>query len=110
MELLIRIIDKSTATMASKAGDVITIQEDGWPWSTTEMNNPAWIIVRTNITQTEAQALLAGDYTQNADGSFTLNIPKRYKVDLLAGNLVKPDPPRIIAVPVSQFRKIFGLK
>lgn len=29
-----------------KAGDVITIQEDGWPWGVGELTNPNWRVFR----------------------------------------------------------------
>src|SRR5690349_7976907 len=37
MELLIRVADKGDHPMLSRAGDVITVQPDGWPWSKLEL-------------------------------------------------------------------------
>lgn len=106
MELLIRIVDKSPDPLASKMGDVIWVCANGWAWSTAEMNNPEWIIVRTGITQVEADGLLAADI---GVGDIMAR-RRKYAVDVAAGGLTKPEPPRIIDVPVSQFRKIYGLK
>lgn len=59
MEALIRIVDKGTAEDCSKAGDVIAICPDGWAWSTAELTNPDWRIVRANVLQSQADALLS---------------------------------------------------
>jgi hypothetical protein len=48
-EFLIRITDKPGATsnnLRSRAGDVITIQPDGWVWSEKELTSNFWRIVR----------------------------------------------------------------
>lgn len=58
MELLIRIIDKSTAEDASQRGDVICACPDGWAWSDAERSNPDWIIIKADITEIECDALL----------------------------------------------------
>lgn len=63
MELLIRIVDKQPAVstmseVASQRGDVICACQDGWGWSYAERSNPDWIIVKADITEIEADALL----------------------------------------------------
>lgn len=60
MELLIRTVDKSSAENASKRGDVIAFQPDGFAWSALERGNPEWIIVTAQITEVEAEALTEG--------------------------------------------------
>lgn len=59
MEALIRVVDKGEAEDCSKAGDVIAICPDNWPWSPAELTNPDWRIVRVNILQAQADAFLA---------------------------------------------------
>lgn len=57
MELLIRTVDKASAENASKRGDVIVFQPDGFGWSAPERSNPEWVIVTAQITEVEADAL-----------------------------------------------------
>ncbi len=51
-ELLIWIQDAPSTGDAAmdakrdKAGNVITVQGDGWKWTTNEINNPAWRVVK----------------------------------------------------------------
>lgn len=51
-ELLIRIVDKTTSAdpvfdaLIAKRGDVVTIQNDGWPWSPAERAGNPWVIVK----------------------------------------------------------------
>jgi hypothetical protein len=104
VEVLIRIVDHSANPLASKAGDIISICPDNWPWTAAEINNPEYIIVQTQITQAEADALTAP--RQNAvtkDGTLFRN----YKVNSVP---VKPVPARVMVVPVANFRTRFGLK
>lgn len=59
MEALIRVVDKGVAEDCSKAGDVIAICTDGWPWSSAELTNLDWRIVRVNILQAQADAFMS---------------------------------------------------
>src|SRR5512140_1787643 len=51
-EILIRIVDKTIPADSYrdqrffKAGDVIHVAEDGWPWGNEELTNPDWRIVK----------------------------------------------------------------
>lgn len=45
-EILLRVEDKSQDEMAPKAGDVVCVCPDGWPWSKKELSNPAWVIIK----------------------------------------------------------------
>lgn len=65
MEALIRVADKGVGEDCSKAGDVISICPDGWPWSPAELSNPDWRIVRVNILQAQADAFLAKSNNAN---------------------------------------------
>lgn len=40
-----------------KAGDVITVQPDGWQWGSGEVNHPDWAIVCAPILPTHASTL-----------------------------------------------------
>ena len=59
MEALIRVVDKGVAEDCSKAGDVISICPNAWAWSTSELTNPEWRIVRVPILASDVDALLA---------------------------------------------------
>lgn len=52
-----------------KRGDVIIIQEDGWPWSEEERNHPRWRIVKIpGVPASRLSAFMAsepGDRVQN---------------------------------------------
>lgn len=59
MEALVRIVDKGAAEDCSKRGDVITIQADGWAWSSAELANPDWlIIVVSGLLNTDRDSML----------------------------------------------------
>ncbi len=60
MELLIRTVDKSDEETASKRGDVIVFQPDGFEWSVLERSNPEWVIITAQITEVEAETLTEG--------------------------------------------------
>ena len=51
-ELLVRNVDKvnpdseASNRMCFKRGDVITVQENGWPWSPAELAGDPWTIVK----------------------------------------------------------------
>lgn len=50
-EILIRVISKTNSDPVldretSKAGDVIHVAPDGWPWGSAELVNPEWRIVK----------------------------------------------------------------
>lgn len=59
MEALIRVVDKGPGEDHSKAGDVIAVCPDGWQWSSAELTNPDWRIIRVPLLQTQADAFLA---------------------------------------------------
>ena len=78
MEVLLRVVDKGVAIECSKAGDVIAICPDGWPWSQEELTRDEWRIVRCPLTQTMADAILS-TFQNQATGKFvrrqnTLNL------------------------------------
>jgi len=63
-EALIRIVDKvqpdkSKAERLLRAGDVVVICPDEWPWSAIERTNPEWRIIRVNVLATTVNTLLA---------------------------------------------------
>lgn len=78
MELLIRVVDKGPGVDQSKAGDVIAICPDGWAWSQHELTNPEWVIVKSALTQIEADALLSTDVIEvqgpKRRRKFTVNV------------------------------------
>lgn len=88
MELLIRTVDKSDAENASKRGDVIVFQPDGFVWSPTERSNPEWIIVTAQITDVESEALTEGPRTgePNYKRRVGVNIDGLHAGDVLTRN------------------------
>ena len=59
MELLVRLVDKGAAEDCSKRGDVIAAAPDGWAWSSEELTNPDWVIVRVvSLLNTDRDAML----------------------------------------------------
>lgn len=64
-EALIRVVDKANPgdpykdCKLSKAGDIITVQDDGWSWGSEELQNPDWRIVKfTAVPLSQALAFL----------------------------------------------------
>jgi hypothetical protein len=82
-DLLIRIRDKETSGDAEtdalqfKAGDVVAVCDTPWPWSTTELTNPDWRILRLPlVTVQEVNDLLIPQLgAENVQG----NTPLRRK-------------------------------
>lgn len=60
MELLVAIVDNGTAIDAIKAGEVITVQPDGWGWGSEELANANWRIISAPILGTHAEILQMG--------------------------------------------------
>jgi len=60
MELLIALSARSNAIDDLQAGEVITIQPDGWPWSAIELAHPGAQIISAPILQSHAQTLTRG--------------------------------------------------
>jgi hypothetical protein len=58
MELLIALSARSNAIDDLQAGEVITIQPDGWPWSAIELTHPGAQIISAPILQSHAQTLM----------------------------------------------------
>lgn len=69
-ELLIRDIDKVNDdpyldVRCTKRGDVITVQEDGWPWGRKEVGNPIWRIIKLDAPLSECLQLLSQELPQS---------------------------------------------
>ena len=51
-EILLRVADKINTNSiyldawCTKRGDVIVVQDDGWPWGSKEVNNPDWVVLQ----------------------------------------------------------------
>lgn len=87
-ELLIRVKDKVGATAlldskCTKRGDVIVVQEDGWPWGKDERELPFYRILQLpNITVNQASTMLAHELdTDPQHPSRTLQ-RRMFKLDL----------------------------
>ena len=63
------------------AGDVITVQEDGWKWSQREQNNPEWEIRRVRGTRRDWQFLTAQQVAV-VDGINRTVRKRNYQLDL----------------------------
>jgi hypothetical protein len=62
MEVLLRVIDKDQpdpllSPISPKAGDVVVVKPDSWPWSVAERTNPEWRIIRVPFIATDSDAL-----------------------------------------------------
>ena len=88
MEILLFAADKSSNPGDWLAGDVISACLDGWPWSAAERSHSQWIIIKSEITQIEADALIAAPFEFAPSGM------RRYKLDptgLAAGDALTHD-------------------
>lgn len=81
MEILIRVVDKEGAHASNAGrGDAISIQPDGWLWSTLELTEHFWRIIRVPLLQIEADALMGGPITEQQKIA-TGNRMRDYRVD-----------------------------
>ena len=77
-ELLVRVADKTTAEdpralLFLRAGEVVVVCPDGWPWSEAEQTNPDWVILKLpNVTESEASAMLGPDREFPGSGKLSL--------------------------------------
>lgn len=85
-ELLVRTEDRTTGdpnvdAQNWKRGMVVTVQEDGWPWGTLEVNNPVFLIVKVPGMTVAAASVFLGNLIEDPMTDFTS--PRRsFKVDL----------------------------
>jgi hypothetical protein len=104
MELLVRIVDRSDNPLASKYGDCIVSQEDGWVWSPAELINHDWVIIRSSITKIESESLQQA--LTNAATNDVLAF-RRYTVDLNSlGIQPRPQSDLIIEVTAPELRAV----
>jgi len=73
-ELLVRIVDKVNPNdpaldlQCLKRGDVVTIGEDGWPWSGKELSNPDWkVMYFPGASMSAAESYLAPELPDGPD-------------------------------------------
>lgn len=110
MEILIRVVDKepSGSPRFFKAGDVITIQPDGHPWSERERTSAEWRIVRAPILQTHADTLMAAAVDLIVEQAHPEWTRRRYRINLthiaVASLLTGPRTQEIINVNTPQGR------
>lgn len=76
-EILIRVVEHShstpeTAYLHVGQYEVVVVQDNGWPWSANELNNPDWRIIRISNVTAEALAYWA-------DAAFTAQDALQYK-------------------------------
>ena len=81
-ELLVQIVDHGDAVDALKAGHVIVACPDGHEWSSEERNNQEWIILSTNLLESEIDALTTPPYRGDALPSNVILPARSYKLDL----------------------------
>ena len=86
-ELLVRVVDKVNSDFylncgCTKRGDVITVQEDGWPWGKEEIANPEWQIIKVpGVPAVKFEAFLAPERSLNGIPSRTLR-RRAFRLDL----------------------------
>ena len=73
-ELLVRVVDKVNPNdpdldlQCLKRGDVVTVGEDGWPWSGKELSNPEWkVMYFPGASLSAAQSYLAPELPDGPD-------------------------------------------
>lgn len=76
-ELLVRVIDKINDDFykncqCTKRGDVIAVKPDGWLWSSEELRNPDWRIIKTSSTVEECKSFLKSQ----EDGKLITDVTK----------------------------------
>jgi recombinational DNA repair protein (RecF pathway) len=83
-ELLIRVVDKVHPTdpakdqLCFKAGDVIHVAADGWPWGSEELTNPEWRILKLpGVDPALVEDMLEAQTVQQGD--VTHMVRKRHK-------------------------------
>lgn len=86
MQLLVRIVDRISDdpdknVQLTKAGDVIAFKPDGSDWGLMELTNPEWRIIQVDITEVEAEALVAPELPPDLDGEYILR-KRQMKLDL----------------------------
>jgi hypothetical protein len=95
-EILLRIVDSVTddpkmAERASKRGDVISVQRDGWPWGREELKSEFWRVVKMpGVDPRDLADLMEPEVLAGKDGTLTI-VRKRAKqlnVDKLESVLV----------------------
>lgn len=88
-ELWVRVIDKVNPDFylncgCTKRGDVIVVQEDGWPWGKEEIASPDHQIVKIpGVPAAKFEAFLAPERSQDGKQSRTLQ-RRAFKLDLAA--------------------------
>jgi hypothetical protein len=77
-ELLVRIIDKVNPNdpdldlQCLKRGDVVVVQEDGWPWSAAELSEVLWkVMYFPGATLSAAESYLAPELPDGPDDTAT---------------------------------------
>ena|ERR1019366_9801669 len=58
MEILVAVVARSAAIDDIQAGEIITIQPDGWGWTPAELENPNWHIISAPILGSHASTLM----------------------------------------------------
>lgn len=108
MEVLIRIVDKSSDPLAMKRGGIVAICPDNWPWSAEELENPEWRIVRVNILQTTVDACLMVDVDAvtglaKNKRKYYLNLAAVPNASAFTYTGVRPRPNAILTMTRQQF-------
>jgi len=88
-ELLIRVYDKTNPDSiyldagCCKRGDVIAIQDDGWPWGSQELTLPIWRIIKiTGVPAANLTSLLTPESVSNPNAPVTLQRKRGYFWDI----------------------------
>lgn len=95
-EILLRVVDKVGTDPYNdakllKAGDVVCVQDDGWPWGREELKNPDWRIVKIpSLAVTTATSFLGPEF--DIDPAHPSRVLRRraFSIDLSHGSLPTP--------------------
>lgn len=101
MELLVRIVDKEGSPLLGKRGDVIHVAPDGHQWGKEELSNPDWRIIHVpDLSQVEADALLANEKPPDLDKQYTMLRKRAFRLRLAGLDLTS----KRVSVTIAQMR------
>lgn len=96
-EMLVRVVDKVNPNddrlnnQCLKRGDVVTVQEDGWPWSPAELAGDPWVVIKLpDVGVSKALVYLAKEVAEGPEDAERRVLRRRmYSFDLDAAAVSK---------------------
>lgn len=107
-ELLVRTVDKVNEDFylncaCTKRGDVIAVQDDGWPWGKEERANPEWTIIKVpGVPAEKFLSFLAPEPETNSKVPSRTRQRRAFKLDLDADIKALAQADRIDTVKIAK--------